>query len=136
MEKAIFSLKGYKFTKVVLNLEDLSDKLEIQFNPSGKYNENSGEFFLDFDFNAISKKNMNLIANIQCKAVFQFAKSQKIDTIPDFFYPNTIAILFPYIRAYISTVTLQANIRPLVLPTMNLSSLKDVLKNNTTLISR
>ncbi|EXZ22215.1 pretranslocase subunit SecB family protein, partial [Bacteroides fragilis str. S13 L11] len=52
--------------------------------------------------------------------------------IPNFFYPNSIAILFPYVRAFVSTLTLQANIKPILLPTLNLSSLQDTLRENTT----
>lgn len=52
--------------------------------------------------------------------------------MPSYFYRNSIAIVFPYIRAFISTVTLQANIPPIILPTMNLTSLEIPLKQNTT----
>lgn len=51
------------------------------------------------------------------------------------FYANSIAIVFPYIRAFISTVTLQANlVSPILLPTMNLTSLGERLMNNTKFI--
>ena len=52
--------------------------------------------------------------------------------IPDFFYPNSLAIIFPYIRAFVSTLTLQANVRPIVLPTVNLMGLTDMLRKETT----
>lgn len=42
-----------------------------------------------------------------------------------------MAILFPYIRAFVSTVTLQANVMPILLPTVNLSSLESRLRENT-----
>ncbi|CAM4366664.1 hypothetical protein AQBE111736_13510 [Aquirufa beregesia] len=42
-----------------------------------------------------------------------------------------MAILFPYLRAFISLVTLQINIPPLILPTLNLSSLEADLRKNT-----
>ena len=48
------------------------------------------------------------------------------------FISNSIAILFPYVRAFVSTLTLQANIKPILLPTLNLSSLQDILRENTT----
>ena len=63
---------------------------------------------------------------------FDFENVNKIEDIPSFFYRNSIAILFPYVRAYISLVTNQANIPALVLPTMNLVSLEKPLKENTT----
>ena len=56
----------------------------------------------------------------------------EFNDIPGFFYPNSIAILFPYIRAFVSTLTLQANVTPIVLPTLNLTNLQEKLKKNTT----
>lgn len=55
----------------------------------------------------------------------------ELKDIPDFFYANSIAIIFPYIRAFVSTLTLQANIPPIVLPTLNLSQLRTILRDNT-----
>lgn len=47
---------------------------------------------------------------VHCSAVFNFGCSIKFEEIPSYFYANSIAIIFPYVRAFISTVTLQANI--------------------------
>ncbi len=68
-----------------------------------------------------------------CVSQFQFAESLKLEDIPPYFYVNSIAIIFPYVRAFISTVTLQSNIPPIVLPTMNLTELAVPLKKNTKL---
>ena len=35
--------------------------------------------------------------------------------IPDYFYPNSLAIVFPYVRSFVSSVTLQANIESPIL---------------------
>ena len=55
----------------------------------------------------------------------------KLNSIPSFFYKNAIAIMFPYVRAFISTLTLQANTKLLNLGLMNLSSLEKPLIENT-----
>jgi len=55
-----------------------------------------------------------------------------MEDIPDFFYKNSIAILFPYLRAYLSLVTTQANVPGIILPTYNLSGLEEELRSNTT----
>ena len=39
------------------------------------------------------------------------------------FEPNAIAILYPYIRAIVSTYTASANINPLILPAINVNAL-------------
>lgn len=55
----------------------------------------------------------------------------KLEEIPTFFYPNSLAILFPYVRAFVSTLSLQANVRPVMLPTINLMGLTDRLRAQT-----
>ena len=38
----------------------------------------------------------------------------------DMLEKNTIAIMFPYIRSYISSITTQPGMSPIVLPAMNI----------------
>ena len=39
------------------------------------------------------------------------------------FKPNAVAILFPYVRALISSYTANANVTPLILPPINVNQL-------------
>lgn len=135
MEKAAFTLKDYKFIKVELDLTNFtSSSLQLVIEPEGIFNNSNGQYELSFIFKAISesknKKEQNQIIFVKCVAFFEFKDISKFEDIPEYFYTNSIAILFPYIRAFVSTLTLQANIPPIVLPTMNLSSLHEKLKAN------
>ena len=136
MEQAAFSLKGYAFPKAVLNLRSLSKKstMEPVFKVKGTYYEKSKEYHLSFIFKAVEEKGEELVS-VVCDAVYEFIHIEKYEDVPSFFFANAIAILFPYVRAFVSTLTLQANYAPLVLPTMNLSSLADMLKEKTTRVS-
>lgn len=133
MEKALFALQNYRFDKVWLDLSDLSDNmsLDIAFTPSGKYNPETGTYSLAFAFKAKAESGKPVIT-IECNAVYCFNEAMPFEDIPVYFYSNSIAILFPYIRAFVSILTLQANVQPIMLPTFNLESLKDELLHNTT----
>lgn len=132
INKAAFALIGYKFTKVLLNLSALrpDSSFEISIKPSGRYNHATGDFSLCFVFEALVEKNR--VIEVECNAEFKFNNPVSPVDIPDYFYSNSIAILFPYVRAFVSTVTLQANIKPILIPTLNLSGLSSELKINTT----
>lgn len=80
---------------------------------------------LYFDF--LAKSEAKAVFRVTCRAVFELTS----DELPEFFYANSIAIIFPYVRAFISTVSLQANVPSIVLPTMNLSSLRETLAQST-----
>ncbi len=132
MKKAAFSLTTYRFEKVNIDFTNkTSNEINILFDPSGKFYSKNSSFELTIIFNAFDDKPDSSFINIQCNAIFEFEKGIEFGDIPSYFYRNSIAIIFPYIRAFISTVTLQANIPPIILPTMNLSSLEEPLKNNT-----
>jgi preprotein translocase subunit SecB len=127
-DKAVFSLNSYHFNRVVLNLDNLSPEatLDMNFAPSGLFNQAKRTFLLSFAFKATC--NNKDIVFVNCIAEFEFKDDLTFEEIPEFFYGNSIAILFPYIRSMVSTVTLQANVQPMILPTLNLVSLKDHLK--------
>ena len=134
MNKALFSLENYFFNKVNIDFDaHIADELQIDFNPSGVFRktESDSQYELKIIFSAIDKDSKKQMVQIECYAIFQFATKIDFTEIPSYFYGNCIAIVFPYIRAFISTITLQANFHPLVLPTMNLSSLAEPLKENT-----
>lgn len=131
VSKAAFSLRAYKFVKVEMNLDsiDPNSKYSIEILPSGVIIPNSGIYELAFTFKA--KVDEKEIVNIVCKANYQFNMPMDVKDIPEYFYANSIAIIFPYVRAFVSTVTLQANVIPMLIPTLNLSSLSGELKANT-----
>lgn len=136
MEKASFSLKDYKFINVELDFSNIDfSSLELSIEPEGVFHNSTRFYELSFVFKANAeiknKSEMKQIIFVKCIAFFEFKEILKFEDIPDYFYPNSIAILFPYIRAFVSTLTLQANIPPIVLPTMNLLSLQEKLKTNT-----
>ena len=136
MEKASFSFKNYRFEKALIDLKDLSmdSSVDFQFLPKGIYNEDTRVFclYLNFIANADNGNNKKEIINIECYAEFEFNAALSLEEIPSYFYPNSIAILFPYVRSFISTITLQANMPAIILPTMNLTNLQNKLKENTT----
>ena len=74
------------------------------------------------------------VITVRCKAVFEFKEPLSLKDIPSFFYPNSIAILYPYVRAFVGTLSLQSNIKPIMLPTLNLSGLEGILKNQTKIV--
>lgn len=137
MEKALFSFKKYCFNDIHLCLSDSDsdDKsLDLKFDPMGVFHSKTKTFELTLQFKAITSKQHKEIISIKCVAEFVFMDDvNTLEKIPEFFYANSIAIIFPYIRSFVSTLTLQANYAPLVLETMNLTSLRQKFKENTTI---
>lgn len=136
MNKAAFSIEKYIFDKVLIDLSNyVSDNININFSPKGVFNKEASSFDLTFTFIAFNDNNIETpFVNIQCVGYFKFDNINSFEEIPSFFYRNSIAILFPFVRAFVSMVTIQANVPPILLATLNLSSLEEPLKQNTTQI--
>lgn len=130
MEKAKFRLDGYFFKKATLDFSNRGGDLNLSFHPNGVYHKETQTYTLQLAFVAENKG--NCVVSVDCVAEFSFVDCRGMDEIPEYFYTNSIAILFPYIRAFVSTLSLQANVNLIILPTLNLTKLGEVLKTHTT----
>ncbi|MCM1143121.1 MAG: protein-export chaperone SecB [Blautia sp.] len=63
----------------------------------------------------VSDEKENIYVNVKGKAIFR-TQQENMDILEK----NTIAIMFPYIRSYISIITTQPGMPPIVLPAMNI----------------
>lgn len=132
MEKAAFKLDTYHFVKASLDFDIHNEaSLDIEIKPSGVLSLQDAKYTLNFQVIVRCEENGAEVVNVVCEALFSFDTLINEEDIPSFFYPNSLAIVFPYVRAFVSTITLQANVHPVVLPTVNLIGLTDVLKKNT-----
>jgi preprotein translocase subunit SecB len=135
MEKesgAKFQFKNYFINHSLLELKkgDVSENINISFNPKGLINKNKSFFQLQLMVNI---EDENKIINVEINAIANFLFDRKIEEnqLNNYFYTNAPALLFPYIRAYISNLTTLSGVQPIILPTLNLSNLREDLKNNT-----
>jgi preprotein translocase subunit SecB len=133
MQDAAFSIINYQFDKVEIDLSHhKTDELSVSFDIQGVYTQEIAQYELAFSVKVGHNDDDIPFAKVHCKGMFEFENVSNLNDIPDFFYTNSIAILFPYVRAYLSLVTTQANVPGIILPTFNLSDLKDELRRNTT----
>lgn len=103
-----------------------NNDFNIDIKPSGLINKKSKEFQLFLDL-TISDKDESRLINVEVVGLFKFSGS--LDDVWSFLVINAPAILFPYIRSYISALTALSGTDTIVLPTLNLMSLKNELEN-------
>lgn len=130
-----FQFNGYSINKSLIELQENSnfDNIKIGFKVSGLVNQNEKIYFLNLSV-SITNEEKDLKIQVDAIGKFKFELVEKIEDISSFFYTNSSAILFPYIRAYISTLTNLSGNRSITLPTMNLSNLAEELKSNTKIV--
>ncbi|MCL3851451.1 protein-export chaperone SecB [Parabacteroides sp. GYB001] len=124
---AKFRFKGYKILNSSISVKEgikISSKLNINFGQTSGEHENGKEYRLKL---VTSIEDENNALNIKIDAIGLFEFDSDIENYKNaFFSQNAPAILFPYVRAYISTLTSLSGIPPVILPTLNLSN-----RNNT-----
>lgn len=120
---AQFRFVEYKITETAMNInaeEVPGKKLDLQFQQKAGVNEKSNS--MRFEFVVGVKDNKNVVdIKVTTVAFFEYDSSLTEAQKKTFFMYNAPAILFPYIRAYISTLTAQSGIDAIVLPTINFS---------------
>lgn len=129
MENSGFQFKGFLIKKsliVINSSEDLD--LSITFNPTGLLDKKNSTFKLLLDI-IISEKNNELNIEVSSEGTFSY-NDLSDERLNSFLYLNAPAILFPYLRAYITSLTALSGVSPIILPTLNLSGLKNDLEKN------
>lgn len=89
--------------------------------------ENSKEFGIGFRINIKDEE-----FNILMEMVFLFELDKDVDEKfkqSDFLTINAPAIAFPYVRSYISNLTLQSGFSPIILPSVNFVKLAKKISN-------
>lgn len=133
MEQAKFSFKDFRILDAELHFAKVTGNLNLQFSPEGIFDAEKHQYHMHLSFRALNaSSDKDVVVQLESYSLFQMEDVVKsIDDIPTYFYANSIAIVYPYLRAFVSTLTLQSNAKPIVLPTMNLSSLETELRRNT-----
>ena len=135
---ATFQLVEYRFPTFTFNstisttVENKENTLRLELSASGIYTPVSRLFTVRIDLQLSS--NEESVIQLRSEATFRF--TSETAELPEYFYANSIAIVYPYIRAFCSLMTTQSNNTPIILPVLNLTQLGEELKQNTTILER
>lgn len=123
MEKSNFKFLGYRVSKVECAIEDnygqtgekLSQDIEIVNNLS-----EHDKRFVEIVFNlSLKTESESFKFFIQIKGGFQADPEMDEELFKILYLQNAPAILYPFARSIVTTYTAQANIPPIILPSMN-----------------
>lgn len=132
MDESKFQFKGFSIIRTLIerNEKQSSMKLLLNFSPKGIIIKEESTFQLHLGLK-IEDENKSVNVEIDSVANFKFESIAGLEKLNNYFYINAPALLFPYIRAYISTLTNLSGFEPINLPTLNMTKLGEDLKKNT-----
>ena len=125
-----FRFKGYKITHSELNISgEQSENTEYSIGINAKGKAETDNFILTLDV-SISSNDNSIDANVVVEGTFNFNKEISKEILNSLFCANAPAIMFPYVRAYISTLTALSGIDTVVIPTLAMTPLGEEIKES------
>lgn len=122
---AKFRLKNYVIDNASIKFDknNIPKDLKVEMKREGnKVSETEYNFSIAVK---IEDKERGFELSVGCSSVFEFDNTLTEEELRRYTSVNAPAILFPYVRAYISTLTSLSGISPIVLPTINLAAHKE-----------
>ena len=122
VEKARFRFVEYLFkeTSIKLTGEDISDDVVFGIEPNGIFEEDNKMFILTLNV-LVKDKKSSLEVKMTVTGKFKYETNDIQELVPYLGF-NAPAIIFPYIRAYITNITALGGMSPIILPTLNMES--------------
>lgn len=123
VEKARFRFVEYLFkeTSIKLTGEDISDDVEFGIEPNGIFEEDNKMFILTLNV-LVKDKKSSLEVKMTVTGKFEYETNDIQELVPYLGF-NAPAIMFPYIRAYITNITALGGMSPIILPTLNMEGI-------------
>ncbi len=118
---AQFSFEGYRIASASINIDPSFEKpgaLNIGFNVKGLDNSKMKTFLLSI-VTEINDEEGKVSCEIKLDGKFKYEGIDDPKVKKSLFETNGPAILFPYIRAYITALTSLSGIPAITLPTIN-----------------
>lgn len=127
--KSVLQFENYIVKNICFryNMEYKQDEaIEIKFDMDAEYHINREQGNMQivlktYIFDDEERKKYPF--SMEVEVIGFFSMSDTSDEQIERFKPNAVAILFPYVRAIISSYTANANVAPLILPPINVNQL-------------
>ena len=135
LKQASFKLKSFHIDEFNIKRKPLkSGKVNFDIEPQGVIMPKNGSYLLQL---SVIVKDDNNAFDIKLSALgtFLYNKEDPESELGNFFYLNAPAIIFPYIRSFVASVTALSGLEAIHLPLINFPKvISEKLKNNTRVI--
>ena len=119
-----FVVPKFQFEKQQINKKDNS----FDLTPQAVISRKNKQFHINIDLE-ITDSESDFVLKMLCVGIFDY-DTEKDDMLLNFMSINGPAIIFPYVRSFISNFTALSGFDTITLPTLNLSGYKEDLVNN------
>ena len=115
----------YRVSKVEFYLnktEKQSNELNVEVSSDKEVDTELKNMLVKLNVEIGDKEESTFFMSICLEGLFELSKDY-LEYDINVFYSNALSILYPYVRAIVSTYTAGANIKPVILPTINIKKM-------------
>ena len=124
--ESVLKLKRIYFKELNFSREDV-EKSNIDVEVEKKQStDNEYEITLNL---SIANSEEKYTVNVSIVGVFEFSENADEVTKNIIIEKNTISILFPYVRSQVTLLTSQPDIKPMIIPPLNINNLIKNINN-------
>lgn len=125
-----FQFEGYIIDKasIALKNKNVGTEMEFRIEPNAQVANDKMNLTLEVEVN---DKEQNLMLNLRVVGFFRY-DGEQVKEINQFLYLNGPAILFPYVRSYVSNITALSGLPPIIMPTLNMQPVGEYLRSKMT----
>ena len=124
--KSVLKLLNYKVNQIHFDLNPDFDSKDFNVKPTfkreiNKIDADKAQVVLKISMNSTQEAPSPFALQIVISGVFELKDWENSN--PEIMKVNTVAILFPFLRSLLATVTCNAAVPPYVLPVLNINAL-------------
>ena len=115
----------YRVSKVEYYLnktEKQSNELNVEVSSDKEVDKELKNMLVELNVEIGDKDESPFFMSICLEGLFELSQDY-LDYDINLFYSNALSIMYPYVRAIVSTYTAGANIKPVILPTINIKKM-------------
>ena len=115
----------YRVSKVEFyfnKTEKQSNELNVEVSSDKEVDKELKNMLVELNVEIGDKDESPFFMSICLEGLFELSQDY-LDYDINLFYSNALSILYPYVRAIVSTYTAGANIKPVILPTINIKKM-------------
>ena len=115
----------YRVSKVEFYLnktEKQSNELNVEVSSDKEVDKELKNMLVELNVEIGDKDESPFFMSICLEGLFELSQDY-LDYDINLFYSNALSILYPYVRAIVSTYTAGTNIKPVILPTINIKKM-------------
>lgn len=131
-KESLLSFSGFLITHSRIDIKGIvGNKMNISLDASGEIRKEEEIFHLALKVSVVDDLE-KMFVEVKAETDFRIGGGDIDDpAFSNYLYLNAPAIIFPYVRAYITSLTGLSGIPPVIIPPINISGLKEKLQEHT-----